>query len=637
MEKNGRHLPAWLSARASAYVRVMTALCLSVPLLYVLLARYMQGFHLASLAGVYASLVFLGYYVLVFFVLVTCVFGLLSVSPRLAVGASASLLGLIIFYLIVDATVYRVYRFHLDAFSLEYAVGTFSGIGVSGGTLALAGGLLGGVVAVVWGLFRVAARLRFRGRLVGIVTAFAVLAFVASQAVHIVAYEKNDSRITNVTPELPLYFPITSRGEAVKYAGLLPMIAETPEPTNPDASLALAYPKDMPAAACVAKRRPNVLLLLLESWRYDMMNETVSPRMYAFSKRSSVFLDHFSSGNATPTGVFSLFYGIHPSYWTAVKANSAAIDNPVLIDVLQSNGYAFGIFADSHFKREKIKDTTFRGIDVHEDFKGSTPDARDRDMTDRLLAFAKREHAAGKPFFGFAFYKSTHSSYYYPKEATRFTPTNTLNVALIDNQRDPTPYLNDYKNSIGYVDGLIGDLLSQLDKSGILDSTIVIITSDHGEEFNDNKSNYWGHASNFTGFQTRVPMIIYVPWEKPRRVDALTMHVDIPPTILEEGLGCARDEAAYTNGHDLWGPLSPDRPIVIGSYVNHAVIIDDDVFSIFPMYVQKYKLWDVNARAGTPRGDLAREAIEEMNEFYRRGAVVGRGAEGSRAPVRSLP
>ena len=38
-----------------------------------------------------------------------------------------------------------------------------------------------------------------------------------------------------------------------------------------------------------------------------------------------------SSGNATPTGVFSLFYGLHPTYWATVKANNAAIDNPVLI------------------------------------------------------------------------------------------------------------------------------------------------------------------------------------------------------------------------------------------------------------------------------------------------------------------
>ena len=87
------------------------------------------------------------------------------------------------------------------------------------------------------------------------------------------------------------------------------------------------------------------------------MDEIVSPNIHALSRISSVFFKHFSSGNATPTGVFGLFYGIHPTYWSAVKANSAVIDNPVLIDAMKAYDYAFGIYADSHFGRHKIKDT----------------------------------------------------------------------------------------------------------------------------------------------------------------------------------------------------------------------------------------------------------------------------------------
>ncbi len=57
----------------------------------------------------------------------------------------------------------------------------------------------------------------------------------------------------------------------------------------------------------------------------------------------------------------------------------------------------------------------FRGIEVDEKFKGSTSDARDRDMTGQVLEFAKREHSAGTPFFAFAFYKSTHTTTTIPK------------------------------------------------------------------------------------------------------------------------------------------------------------------------------------------------------------------------------
>jgi membrane-anchored protein YejM (alkaline phosphatase superfamily) len=114
--------------------------------------------------------------------------------------------------------------------------------------------------------------------------------------------------------------------------------------------------------------------------------------MHALSRRSSVFLQHFSSGNSTPHGIFGLFYGIHPTYWAEVKANSAAIDNPVLIDALKDQGYAFGIYADSQFGRHKIKDTTFRGIEVHEAFAGATVDARDGDLTAQLFEFMEARY-----------------------------------------------------------------------------------------------------------------------------------------------------------------------------------------------------------------------------------------------------
>jgi membrane-anchored protein YejM (alkaline phosphatase superfamily) len=52
-----------------------------------------------------------------------------------------------------------------------------------------------------------------------------------------------------------------------------------------------------------------------------------------------------------------------------VKANNAVVHNPVLIDALEANGYSFGIYANSHFERHKIKYAVFRGIEVHESFE----------------------------------------------------------------------------------------------------------------------------------------------------------------------------------------------------------------------------------------------------------------------------
>lgn len=56
---------------------------------------------------------------------------------------------------------------------------------------------------------------------------------------------------------------------------------------------------------------------------------------------------------------------------------------------------------------------------------------------------------------------------------------------------------------------------------------------------------------------------------------------------------------------------------MVSSYINHAIVVNDDVYSVFPMYVQKYKLWDINADAEAIPPDLAKRAMEEMRRFYR--------------------
>lgn len=608
---------SWLSARGEVYARVMVALCLNVPFLMAALARHLEGIAWASLAGLYTGFVFLGYYVFILLFLLTCLFFVTGFWRQLYVGTSAILLTSALFYLLVNGVVYQFLRIHIDAFWLQSLFTSSSGLGIGPGTLLAILAVLCLTAVLEWWLLRAAARIRDGRLLTTGLVATSVLTFTASQVIHIVAYEANDERITAITPQLPLYYPVTSHRNAVKYAGLLPMTTESRASASGNPSTSLRYPlHDVRCTVEPGPRRPNILLLLLESWRADAMDSVVTPHMHALSRRSSVFVNHFSSGNATPAGVFSLFYGIHSTYWTAVKANSASINNPVLIDALISNGYAFGVFAKSDFKRHKIADAVFRGIEVHESFAGRTPDVRDRHMTDALFAFMQDQHRTGKPFFGFAFYKSTHFGYDYPRESALFSPARDLNVALASARDDPTPYLNDYKNSVWYVDGLVGSLLRQMEAAGILENTVVLITSDHGEEFNDNHRNYWGHSGNFTRYQTQVPLLAYFPWKEPRRVVRPTSHVDIVPTLLQEALGCGDQVNDYSTGRNLFDALDAQRAMVISSYVNHAVVVGNDVLVVYPMLLKKYRLDDIGSEAGSPPAQVTAEVIEQMHRFY---------------------
>jgi len=610
-------LRSWLAPRTVHYQQVIVALALNVPFIVATLSRYPQDLKWASVSGAYALLVFIGYYVLGLFLLLTSAFLLTGAWRRVFVGVSTGILTFSLFYFAVDGVVYRVAKMHVDAFWLSYLVTTFDGLGIGFGQIASAIFLLTLIVLLELFLLRRARVIAHRVRWSAGLVAVSIVCCAITQVIHAAAFEVNDTRFTSITPRLPFYFPLTSHSNALKYGSHLSMIKELEADGPENAGESLRYPlNDVGCAPRADRTRKNVLVLLLESWRADAMDSVVAPQMYAFAREASYFRQHFSSGNSTRAGVFPLFYGIHSTYWRAVQANNARIHNPVLIDALQDNGYALGIFAKSNFKTHKIKDAVFRDIDVEESFAGKTADANDRDMTTRMFAFMAAQQAADTPFFSFAFYKSTHYPYEYPADSAPFQPTAELSVLGATARDDPRPVLNDYRNAVHYTDGLIGDLLRRMRAAGMLENTMVIITGDHGEQFNDTGDNSWLHGGNFTRYLTSVPLIVYAPGRAGRRVSTVTSEVDIAPTILQEGLECGWNNRDYSNGFNLFGALPERRPIVVASYVNHALIVDRNVFVTAPMYVQRYDLDGAKVSAEWPDAKMMQWALDDMTRFY---------------------
>jgi hypothetical protein len=149
---------AWFQRQARSYSRVVVVLCLNVPLLFVALSRYLSGVSWASLGGLYAGLVFLGYYTLILLVVITCLFLVTGAWPRLFLAASGVLITIALYYFLVDGVVYRILKNHVDAFWLVYLATTFEGLGIGLPQIMLALALLAGVAALEWWLFRFAAR-----------------------------------------------------------------------------------------------------------------------------------------------------------------------------------------------------------------------------------------------------------------------------------------------------------------------------------------------------------------------------------------------------------------------------------------------------------------------------------------------
>ncbi|MDR2825277.1 MAG: sulfatase-like hydrolase/transferase, partial [Deltaproteobacteria bacterium] len=241
--------------------------------------------------------------------------------------------------------------------------------------------------------------------------------------------------------------------------------------------------------------RLNILVIMLDGWRADSMTEDISPNIWSFSRKTLRFQKHISGANHTRHGVFSFFYGLPGAYWVSAMNDRIG---PVLIDTFIKENYAFAVYTGASLTKPEFHKTVFanvQGLDYYTVGTGTAD--RDRVITDKFLAFLESRDSR-QPFFSFLFYDSTHS-YEFDKKIypPRFTPYESKNyLDLGDKKREL--YFNQYKNAVGYTDVLIGRVLDGLESKKLLGNTIVILTSDHGEEFDDSGDGYWGHNGNYS-------------------------------------------------------------------------------------------------------------------------------------------
>ena len=115
--------------------------------------------------------------------------------------------------------------------------------------------------------------------------------------------------------------------------------------------------------------------------------------------------------------------------------------------------------------------------------------------------------------------------------------------------------MNRYKNSVHYIDSLIGQLFAELKERGLDQNTIIIVSGDHGQEINDTRHNFWGHNSNFAKYQTRVPLLVWWPGMKGGEKAYRTSHYDIVPALLTHALNCSNPPSDYSSGYDLFSSI----------------------------------------------------------------------------------
>ncbi|MEF3279799.1 MAG: sulfatase-like hydrolase/transferase [Elusimicrobiota bacterium] len=364
----------------------------------------------------------------------------------------------------------------------------------------------------------------------------------------------------------PLYQPLTIRSFANKYLGFN---LNKPVEKFIDSSYSnLIYPKSE-IRLKKTDRDYNFLIIVADSMRYDMLDEEVVPNIFELSKKSIVFKNHYSGGNATRFGIFSIFYGLYGNYWFNMVGEKRA---PVMMEALRKKGYDMRVFASSKVTFPEFNKTCFVNIpdgNIFDEPKKGNGAQRDFEVTEKFIDYIQKREK-NNPFFGFIFFDAPHGSYDYFPEFEKFKPSYGVNLLRL-NKENVKPLFNKYKNSIHFDDFLIGKILKLLKEKKYLKDTIIIITADHGEPFLER--GYFGHNHSYSKEEVSVPFVFYHPDLKPQALEHKTSHFDIVPTIMEI-IGAENPKYDYSHGFGLF-EKNKWKYIPVFSWNDCAIIFDD--------------------------------------------------------------
>lgn len=415
---------------------------------------------------------------------------------------------------------------------------------------------------------------------------------------------------------LPYYFPTTANGLLLKLGCTPPR--ECMIQMNGKQSADIQYPiQPLQKEKMNPDSLPNIIFILIDSWNTRSLTAECMPNAYQFAQQNQWFSNHVSGSNGTRSGVFSLFFGLSCYYW---ESFDPAHIQPLFIKRLQELGYEIQTYPSATFADPPFGRVIFGGVPgIHTETKGNTPLERDTRIAEEFISDSHQHKKSGKPFFSFLFFDLPHSFGLPADKNKRFQPAWAYaDYTKLSNDMDPTPFWNMYRNCCYQDDLLLGRIFETLKKEGLMDNTIIILSGDHSQEFNENHHNYWGHNGNFSKAQIGVPMIWHVPGTKPQKFMHRTTHYDVVPTLMKNHLGIKNNPADYSMGKMMMDK-TPRLWHVVGSNLNYAFIINNDTIlektadgalDVYDAHMNPVK----NYRLPAKQFD---KAIKQLNRFFK--------------------
>jgi arylsulfatase A-like enzyme len=326
---------------------------------------------------------------------------------------------------------------------------------------------------------------------------------------------------------------------------------------------------------------PNVLVVVIDTLRADHLalygyNRETTPHLDAIAKQGVVFENDISPSPWTLGSHASMLTGRYPHEHGVDHEVALGTTYPTLPEVFERRGYRTGgVSANLYYFARRTGLT--RGFIHFNDYFYSAGDMFYRTLWGRIInkyapdsprfdeLFTRKrapqvnqellswiDQDRSKPFFAFINYFDVHEPYQ-PLDPYRemFSHAGT-NVAppQIDQRinRKEHPYLyrlshmspQDFQHQVDaydgatyYVDEQIANLFAELEKRGLSQNTLIVVTSDHGECFGDH--GLLAHWNALYREVLRVPLIYYWPGKIPAgvRVDKAVSAASLPATVLE--------------------------------------------------------------------------------------------------------
>ncbi|MGZ2368312.1 DUF3413 domain-containing protein [Ancylomarina sp. YFZ004] len=513
-------------------------------------------------------------------------------SLTLVIGSLLSVLGLI--YLMVDSVVYAQFRFHLNKFVFNMVFSSSADEIFQFPTWMYFIALLTlfFLIATQFVISRYSYIIRSKKSsifLIGI-----IICLFSNHIVYAVSNAVFYHPVSQVQKVFPLYFPLTANSLLSKFDLVdRDKLKNKKTLSNKGSKGAVNYPKNELKFKDASKY--NVLFVFIDCWRGDCLNETITPNAFNLSKKSQVFTDHYSGSSGTRSSVFSFFYSLPAfAYWETMKGLNKG---PVFMKTILEQDYKMGVFASASISNPPFDITVFSDVEnlrTNTKTEINTPWARDEKSTEEWLDFIDKykKNNETKPFFGFLFYDGVHGySSEKPGEGPFQPAWKEANYLALNNESDPNEFFNLYKNVLHEADERVGTVLRDLEDKGLMENTIVVLTGDHGQEFNDNKKNYWSHGGNYTKAQTHVPLAIYWPNMEAKHYYHKSLHYDVIPTLMSNNQGCINQFNDYGIGKSLFDTSEPNF-YVAGAFETYAIVEKDKIITV--NYSGNYSVTDLH-------------------------------------------